>query len=232
MTQAYDIPGKAPHDRSRWTWIDRGTDGGYWQVNGTRDKGYNCTTFLMAWLFPDARPAVWGDADQHIETHEIEAELQRRGFAGGRSEACIPPAEGSCAVLYFPKENGVRGNEPFHVEVYDPKHGDWVGKASAGHPIRRRQNPLEYPLDADERARTEHVFYCKKDYVPNPAVTDAQIHADAHKVSPPPPPPPPPAPPPPVPQPPRYAPGWFLRAWSVLFGVLLGLLAGWLLFAS
>ena len=229
MTQPYDVPGKEPHDRTRWTWVDRGVNGGYWQAKGTRDKSYNCTAFLMAWLFPDARPAVWGDSNQFIETFEIEAELRRRGFAAGTSEACIPPARGSCAILYFPKkDDGTRGSEPYHVEVYDPIHGDWVGKGGPGSPIQRRQDPRQHPSEPSERAKTEYVFYCRADYAPDPAVTDAEIHSAARRVMPPPPPPPPP---PPVPQPPRYSPPWLMRLWSWVFGIIIGIFAGWALFA-
>ena len=38
MTQPYDVPGKTPHDRTRWTWVDRGVNGGYWEANGLAAK--------------------------------------------------------------------------------------------------------------------------------------------------------------------------------------------------
>lgn len=232
MTQPYDVPGKTPHDRTRWTWVDRGPNGGYWEANGTRNKGYNCTTFVMAWLFPDARPAVWGDDKQFIETDEIEAELQGRGFKAGTSKACIPPTRGSCVILYFPKKSdGTKDSEPYHVEVYDPLHGDWVGKGGPGSPLRRRQDPLQQPSEPSERAKTVYVFYCKSDYVPNPVVSDAEIHSAAKKVSPlPPTPTPTPPEAPPVPRPPPYSPAWLLRVWSWVYGILIGLVIGWFIF--
>ncbi len=57
-----------------------------------------------------------------------------------------------------------------------------------------------------------------------------QLHQAAVQVFPPAPLPVPPGPD--VPQPPPYAPGWLIRLWQVIFGILIGLFAGWLLFGD
>jgi len=235
MTQPYD---SARHPSSDWEWIDLGQNGGYWQRKHTADKSYNCTEYAMAKLFGDR--AGWGDDTQTTETDEIEQELRDRGFSEPGSPAdcgCGQNQTSTCAVLYFPTENGQRGAEPFHVEVFDRQLCDWGGKGGPGSPIRHRQDPATYPSEAAERARTEMVFLCKEGQ-PGPYHADADIHSQARRVPPPPAPAPAPAlapapapapaPGSSVPSPPPYAPEPLLWLWRVMFG-LIGIVIGWLI---
>ena len=166
----------------------------------------------MAKLFENHRPAQYkGNSLYTTETDEVQGELNRRGFAESASaEVCLPPAQGgACVVLYFDKNNGVRDKEPFHVEVYDHSYGDWGGKGSSGMPIRRRQDPLSYPLDAEQRADTETVFFCKANHTDAP-ITDVQLDSDAKEA-------------------PKYFFTWINPVWWAFFA-LAGFLLGWLVF--
>ena len=234
MTQPYDSAG---HPSGEWEWIDLGQNGGYWQRKHAADKSYNCTEYARAKLFGDR--AEWGgDGSPTTETDEIEQELRRRGFSEPSSRDVCGCGDGkisTCAVLYFPRENGQRGPEPYHVEVFDRRLCDWGGKGGAGHPIRHRQDPASHPSEPAERARTEMVFLCKEGQ-PGTYHADADIHRQARRVPPPTPAPAPapapvtpaPAPGPPVPQPPPYSPEPLLWFWRLVFG-LIGLIAGWLI---
>ena len=228
MTQPkYDIPGAQPHG-PEWEW--KPTKGGYWELKGTNDKGYNCSEFAMAKI--EGRPPRYGgDGSQTTETDEIEQELKKKGFkeAGSSGKCGSGPGKMSqCVVLYFSISDGKVSKEPYHVEVFDPIHGDWGGKGAAGLPIRHRKDPNEYPHDPEERKKTKAVFFCKQVEPPPKPISDSDLHKGATKL----PKPAPPAPPPEGPSPPvpPYLPNRFLWIWRVLwaFG---GIVLGWLLHA-
>ena len=182
MSAPYNVPGAAAHEpASAWEWDDQKAQGGQWILKGTNNKGYNCTEFAMAKLF-GRRPKWNGDPALTTEMSEIEQELRDRGFTeapGPESCGCGHDKLKNCAVLYFAKdENGQRAPAPFHVEVFDTRYCDWVGKANAGGFIRHRLRPEEFPFDPALRADTVRLYLCGTDeeveYYP-----DDQLHRDA-----------------------------------------------------
>ena len=112
--------------------------------------------------------------------------------------------------------NGQRTGNPFHIEVFDTRYCDWVGKGNAGLPIRHRQNPGDFPVDPAQRATTVLLFLCG----PGAAAyyTDSQLHRDAYPIM----------PESGTPSAPFYVPGWMLWLRNVMY-LLAGLLLGWLL---